>query len=352
MAVTHSSPPARGREDWPRKAVGWAAIAALLAVAVYVLAPVGQVLLIGFAGVILGIFWDGLARLLAAHSPLGRTWSLVAVLLSIVAAVAGGIALLAPVVVSEATTAIHAVPAAFDGLRSDLAAHAWGRTLLDELPTRSDVASSAHSWVSGAARVVQGAVGVIGGGVVIVVVGLFVAIDPSVYANAMIRLAPPARRRRVGEVLSTLREKLWWWVVGRMVNMVVIGALTSAGLWALGVPAPFALGGLAGVLTFVPNVGPVLSFIPAALLGWTVSPTTVIWVALLFVAAQTLESYVITPLVQRRAAAVPPAVLLIAQLVFGVPFGALGLLLATPLVAIAIVATRMLYVEDRLERSH
>lgn len=132
--------------------------------------------------------------------------------------------------------------------------------------------------------------------------------------------------------------------------MLLIGVLTTGGLALLGVPAALALGVLAGVLTLVPNLGPTLSVVPAALLALTVSPTTVLWVLGLYAAAQALESYVVSPLVQRRAAAVPPALLLTAQLALGVPFGAFGLLLATPLVAVAIVATRMLYIEDRLER--
>lgn len=149
-------------------------------------------------------------------------------------------------------------------------------------------------------------------------------------------------------MLEAVRARMFWWVIGRMVNMLLIGVLTTVGLAVIGVPAPVALGALAGILTFVPNIGPLVSVIPAALLALTMSFTTVLWVLGLYAVAQTLESYVVTPLIQRRAASVPPPVLLTAQITLGVPFGALGLLLATPLVAIAIILLRMLYVEDTL----
>jgi len=130
--------------------------------------------------------------------------------------------------------------------------------------------------------------------------------------------------------------------------MIVSGISTSVGLAIIDVPAPIVLGVIAGVLTFVPNIGPLLSVIPAAILAFTKGPTTLLWVLALYAVAQALESYVVTPLVQRRAAEVPPALLLTAQTLMGLPFGALGLLLATPIAAVVITLTRELYIHDRL----
>lgn len=337
------------RADWPRRAVGWASIAALAAFAVYVLSPVAQVLLVAFAGVLFGIFLDGVARLLCEHTPLGHGVALALVVLSLFGLTAGGVMLLAPVVTAEARTLVDTLPSAVDRLRQTVAQSSIGDAVLGHVPPADQLWSGGQKLLSGATQVVRGVFGAIGALVVIGFVGLFVAADRSVYARSIVRLVPPHRRARWREMLGELRSKLWWWVIGRLVNMAIIGVVMSVGLTLIGVPGALALGVLAGVLTFVPNIGPVLSVIPAVLLALTVSPTTVLWVLGLFGVAQTLESYVITPLVQRRAAAVPPALLLVAQIAFGVPFGAIGLLLATPTVAIAIVMTRMLYVEDRLE---
>jgi predicted PurR-regulated permease PerM len=130
--------------------------------------------------------------------------------------------------------------------------------------------------------------------------------------------------------------------------MGVVGLLTGVGLLIAGVPTPLALGLLAALLSFVPYVGPILSFIPAVLIALTVSLTKVFYVVLVFGIVQTLESYLVTPLVQRRAVSLPPVILITAQIAMGVLAGATGVLLATPLAVCVIVLLQMLYVEDVL----
>ena len=127
-------------------------------------------------------------------------------------------------------------------------------------------------------------------------------------------------------------------------------ALVGAGLFALGVPLAPTLALFAGLLNFVPYVGALAGAIPAILVALAESPTLALWVALLFLAVQTLEGNVIAPLIQRRTIALPAAVTIMAQTVLGTLFGALGVILATPLAAASMVAIRMAYVESVLER--
>ena len=130
--------------------------------------------------------------------------------------------------------------------------------------------------------------------------------------------------------------------------MVVVGILTTLGLWIAGVPTPMALGLIAALLSFVPYVGPILSFFPAVLVALMVSLTKVLYVVVVFGLVQTLESYVITPLVQQKAVSLPPVILITAQIAMGVIAGAMGVLLAAPLAIVVIVLLQMLYVEDVL----
>jgi predicted PurR-regulated permease PerM len=130
--------------------------------------------------------------------------------------------------------------------------------------------------------------------------------------------------------------------------MTVVGLLTTLGLWIAGIPNPLALGLLAALLSFVPYVGPILSFVPAVLVALLVSLTKVIYVVVVFGLVQTLESYVVTPLVQQRAVSMPPVILITAQIAMGVIAGATGVLLAAPLAIVVIVLLQMLYVEDVL----
>lgn len=335
------------RVPWRRKAVGWAAIAVLVGVALHFFGPVAQVLLFAFGGIVLGVFLDGVARRLHQHLRVRRGVALVGVLACLLGALVGAVVLVAPVVVEEGRRLVQTLPSALGDARD-----AVERTPLG--PAVASALESARS-PSGLGDIARGMTGIVGGALgallgiaLIVFVGITYAAEPETYAENALRLVPIHRRGRWREVFGGLRDTLFYWVLGRLANMIIIGALTSVGLFAIGVPAPLALGLLAGVLTFVPNFGPLLSVVPAALLALAKSPTTLLWVFALYAGAQLLESYVVTPLIQRRAVAVPPALLVTAQVVLGVPLGALGLLLATPIVGIAVTLLRAFYVEDTL----
>jgi len=116
----------------------------------------------------------------------------------------------------------------------------------------------------------------------------------------------------------------------------------------LGVPFALTLAVLAAVLTFIPNFGPLISAIPAVLLGLLDGPMTAVWVAILFTAIQTVESYVLTPLIQQNTVDLPAALTITAQLVMGVFIGGIGLVVATPLTLVVVVLVRSLYVHDLL----
>lgn len=133
--------------------------------------------------------------------------------------------------------------------------------------------------------------------------------------------------------------------------MLVVGALTWVGLLALGTPFALTLAMVAALLSFIPNIGPILSAVPAVLIGLTVSPTMALYVMLLYIGVQTVETYLITPLIQRSIIAMPPALLMTAQLAMGVPLGVLGLLVAAPLTLVLLVLVETLYIQDTLGES-
>ena len=119
------------------------------------------------------------------------------------------------------------------------------------------------------------------------------------------------------------------------------------GLWLIGVPQALALGIVAGLLDFIPNVGPILASVPG-ILAASAGTTQALYALVLYIAIQTAENNLITPIVQRRAVDLPPALTMVALLVMGLLGGVLGLLLAVPLAAVLTVAVRMAYVEDVL----
>lgn len=155
-------------------------------------------------------------------------------------------------------------------------------------------------------------------------------------------------RPRGSEVARELAHALRWWFMGRLTSMLIVFVFTWIGLTLLGTPLAFLLALIAGLFSFVPTFGPVTSAVPAVLVGLSASPMGAVWVALLCLGVQMVESYGITPFIQRRAVRVPPALLLGFQLIMGAAAGVLGLIVATPVVVILMVLAQMLYVQDRL----
>jgi predicted PurR-regulated permease PerM len=131
--------------------------------------------------------------------------------------------------------------------------------------------------------------------------------------------------------------------------MAVIGVLTAVGLYFIGVKLWLLFGILAAVFNFIPNFGPLISFVPAILVAGADSPEKIGWVIGLYVVAQSIEGYVLTPLVQRKAADTPPAILIVVQVLMGVLAGGMGVMLAAPLAALGVVLVKMLYIGDALD---
>lgn len=150
-------------------------------------------------------------------------------------------------------------------------------------------------------------------------------------------------------MLDATGHALRLWLVGRGLSMLVVGILTAIGLWIVDVPLVLALAVIAALFSFVPFLGPIASAVPAVLVGLVQSPAQALNVALVYGVVQLLESNIITPLVQVRAVSLLPAIMLSGQVIMGVLFGLIGLLLATPLLVTLIVPIQMLYVQDVLK---
>ncbi|MFN7134554.1 MAG: AI-2E family transporter, partial [Myxococcales bacterium] len=175
------------------------------------------------------------------------------------------------------------------------------------------------------------------------------AANPSLYTGGAIRLVPLALRPGARELVHALATTLRWFLIARVVSMLAVGLLTWLTLWALGVPLAAVLGLIAGTLTFVPYAGPMLAAIPIVLVAFTEGVSTGLWALLLYTAIQSIEGFFITPYVQERAVALPPAMTLLAEVFMGVLFGAFGVVISVPLAAAALVVVRHVYLKGLLE---
>jgi predicted PurR-regulated permease PerM len=307
-----------------------------------------DVFLLAFAGVLLSIFLRSLSDPLSKYTPLAAGWSLATVVIVLVASLGVAIWFFAPKLASQIDQLAESLPRSAEALRRGMEQYEWGRQILARLPEADELMPGKSNVLAKATGIFSSTLGVIVNLLIILFLGLYMAAEPNLYKRGLIRLVPVSNRERALKVLNTIHESLRWWLIGRISVMTMNGVLTMAGLWMIGAPMPVTLGLLTALLNFVPNLGPVLAAIPAILLALTQSPKLALYVLMLYVAIQSLEGFVLTPVVQKRTVELPPALLIIAQVLAGVLSGSLGILLATPLAVVVMILVKMLYVEDVL----
>src|SRR6476646_2330731 len=179
----------------------------------------------------------------------------------------------------------------------------------------------------------------------ILVLAIYVGADPALYHVGLMHLFPHGSRARASVVLTRVATVLRKWLVTQLVAMVVIGVVSTLTLLALGVKAAVALGVIAGLLEFVPTVGPILAAVPAIAMGFLDSPEKALTVGLAYLVIQQLEGHVLIPMLMKEGMDLPPALTIVAQAVMALLFGFLGLMVAVPLLAVVIVPIKLLYVQ-------
>ncbi|MGZ8399555.1 MAG: AI-2E family transporter [Gemmatimonadales bacterium] len=187
---------------------------------------------------------------------------------------------------------------------------------------------------------------VLGGMLLILFVAVFVAVDAKTYHRGLMHLFPHEARPRAGEVLTATAAMLRRWLLTQFISMLVVGAFTTVILLLLGIKAAVALGIIAGILEFIPIAGPILSAVPAVAMAFLDGPEKVLYVVLAYVVIQQLESNLLYPLLMKKGLELPPVLTIVTQGVLAIVFGFIGLLVAVPMLAAAMVPIKMLYVRD------
>jgi predicted PurR-regulated permease PerM len=338
--------------DFPpytRRVLITAVIIAALAILLLLVWYVFHALLLIFAATLFAVFLDGLADWVRVHLPLSRLWSLALVITFFMVLLGIFGVLVGPQIGDQIVQLGQQIPEALARIKSHLAEYAWGQALLEVIPGPEQVLPSAAGVLQQISGVFSTALGALTSITIILLIGFYMAINPQLYVENMLRLLPARQRQHGREVFQRLGHALHWWMVGRFSAMAVVGILTWIGLWIIGMPLALALGLIAALLSFVPYVGPIVSVIPAVLVGLVDGGLLqALHVIVVYGVVQFLEGNFITPIIQKHAVALPPAVLLMAQFLMGVLVGLFGVLLATPLAVAVIVLVQMLYVEDVL----
>ena len=337
------------RKDTAQHALVYVGVAVAVVVVLVLLWYAIDVVLLAFVGVLFAILLrapaDWLAERLGWSE--GRALALVGILA--VALLVAGAVLFGRGILGQALALADRLPEVIEGAKQQLSATELGRRAVG-LAEASGLFTSGEGaeFLGRGLGLIGSTFGAVANVLIVFFFAVFMAAQPRLYVEGSLYLVAKKKRNRMREVLYEIGNVLRRWLVGQSLLAACVALLTGAGLLFLGAPFPFALAILAGLMEFVPYIGPFLAAVPAILVAVAEGPQLALYVALLFVAIQLVESYVLAPLVQQRAVHLPPAAILFAQVLMGAIVGALGVAVATPLAAAVMVAVGMLYVEDAL----
>lgn len=238
------------------------------------------------------------------------------------------------------------LPGAWDLLQRRIEASPAAGAIFEQL---RNLGSEAGQALAIAPKIVMGLAGGITTLVLVLVAGIFLALQPGTAREGLLAMAPISARGRLREVLNACGVALKGWIKAQTISMLLVGTLVGLGLWAIGVPAPLALGLLTGLGQFVPIVGPIVSAVPALVVASSAGGEAVLMTLALYVTVSQLEANLITPLVQKNVAALPVVLGIFGVVALGTLFGPLGVLFATPLTLVVYTSVTMLYRQDVLK---
>ena len=312
------------------KAMVWVGVIGLAALAVYI----SQSLLVIFAALVFASMIDGGARLIGRYLAIPRTLRIAMVLLLAVAFLVWLGYFAGSQIAAQAAT----LPAIVEKQLNELIDLAQDNGVQVSLSDAQSMLNQVVSGVGTVTRAIGGIAGVIGTSAVILIIGIYVALEPNLYERGVEWMAPRGERSELRKTLAEMAQTLRRLMAGRIVGMVFEGFFTWIALEMFGVPMAALLGILTGLLAFIPNIGAVISGLLMAIVGFSAGVETGIAAVVIYFVVQTFDGYVVIPMIARKTVDLPPALVLGAQLIMGLLFGIIGLLLADPLLAMLKVA--------------
>ena len=328
--------------------------AVALLIAIYIIWQIQSVVLLAFTAVILATAINRFVKLLMRSGIRKRGAAIFVALFSLLLILAAFIIIIIPPFTSQVQQSLSLLPQAADKIE------VWLMWLQERVPEElvgriqelgnltRNLPDLATKLVSNFYSIFSGSLGVLLNLLLVTVITIMLLASPRSYTRLFLAFFPSFYRRRAGKILGKTEKALVGWAKGILFNMLVITMLSGLGLWILGVRLPLANAVFAGLLTFIPNIGPVLSCIPPIALALIEAPWKALAVLILYFLIQQVESNILTPLVMKQQVSLLPAIVLLAQAVFAIFFGFIGLFLALPLAVVAKVWIEEILIKDIL----
>ncbi|MFQ4145408.1 AI-2E family transporter [Chlorogloeopsis sp. ULAP02] len=311
-----------------------------LVISLYILWQIRQLLLLLFTAVVLAVSINQLVQRFQ-QSGIKRIWAVWLSLGIVITLLVGVFFLIVPPFIEQLRQLATLLPTGINQIQRGInwLEERFLQTYLPDIPDFNRLIEQlqplATNFLQQAIAIFSTSVTAILEFLLVIVLTLMLLVNPQPYRRVFVRFFPAFYRPRVEEILSRCVQGLGNWTIGALIEMVFIGVLSGVGLWILGVPLVLAHAVLAGLLNFIPNIGPTLSAVLPMAIAFVDTPWKAVAVLILYIIIQNVESYWLTPTVMAKQVALLPAVTLTAQIVFVTFFGALGLLMAIPLAVVA-----------------
>lgn len=294
------------------------------------------IILLLFGAIVVAVLLTAVVDWLVKRFKLGRRTAFVLILSVAASLLALMVWRIGPSIIDQFADLQNDLPLAAHQLMARVEDYTWGRWMLAQWSGYSQLSSSVSSALTRIGGIVLSTATVLSGLALVGFLALYLAAEPEMYFAYVQRVTPCAYRVKLNACASAVVRNLRWWILSQTLSMTAVGVIVAGGLWTLGVPLAGTLGVIAALLTFIPNIGPIVSVVPAVLLAVSISPVKGLLTVLLFLAVHFLEGNVITPLLVRRILRLPPALTMTTQLLLAVIAGPLGVALAAPFAAAAL----------------
>ncbi len=299
-----------------------------------------SVLLLVFAGVLIAIYFYGVAGLFQRYFHWPAKLSIILSVVLNILLLAGFFWFIGARIQQQVAQLSDTLPATIENAKTRIGENPVGRKLLEKYGSSGNSSKT----LAAAGSFFSSSFGILSDLYIVILLALFFTASPGLYRKGIISLLPVKAKEKGDEVLTKIRGILTKWLKGQIIGIFVIAILTGIGLLIIGMPLVLTLSLTAGLLNFIPNFGPVIALVPAVLIAFMQGTTTALIVAGMYTLVQIFQSAVSQPLVQKKMANIPPALTIVAQVGMGTLGGFWGVLLATPTIAILMVIVQELYV--------
>jgi len=278
---------------------------------------------------------------------LGRNWSYLITVMIMLFFIAVLTWMTGPPIYDQIIKIGQQLPSAFEKLKNSLQVHPIAKLILSETGSGTSLFSGSLNYLT---RFFSTSFSYITDILIIFIIGGYLGAAPQLYLNAIYTMFPPEKHSQLNTLFSNWGNALKWWLVGRFASMIIVGILIGMGLWIAGIDLALALGIISAILSFIQFIGPIISYIPAVLIGFAQNSTMALYVTIIFLVVQSIESYLLTPMIEKRVVSLPPALVIVMQFAMGFLFGIFGVLLASPIAVVIIILIQLIYIRGMLNQ--